>query len=385
VQSAPTTTSCWFRTRTVTVTAALALLLIRAAAAQQAPAVGGVPQPLPGTPIDAPAAPPTIAWSIDIPAAPIVSPIITADRVIVAYLPGIVAAFDRADGHPLWRAQFETKQPLATDGSLVFVHAAEAIHALHASNGSVAWRASSGTLTAPLIVKEGWIVAATEGRLTTRRTSDGSTVWSVEAPPQREAAAISGDVLYVPVAGGRLMARDLPDGKIKWDIQLGGNAVEPLVVDDDVFVGASDKRFYCVDATSGRIEWIWRVGAVVRGRASTDGQRIIFAALDNLVRAYDRGDGAERWHKGVPFRPMGGPVVGGGAVFVAGQGADMRIMRATDGTDAGAIAFPSRQSVPPGSLDTGAGVVFAVLTGGLEESWKLSLTTPLPATWRPSR
>jgi hypothetical protein len=124
---------------------------------------------------------------------------------------------------------------------------------------------------------------------------------------------------------------------------------------------------------------------VVRGRATTDGDRVIFVALDNLVRAIDRGDGALRWQKGVPFRPLSGPVVAAGAVFVAGSGADMRILRASDGTAAGSMAFPGRHAVAPGVLETGDRVVFAVVTGGLEESWKLSLTVPLPASLRPSR
>jgi outer membrane protein assembly factor BamB len=385
VESAPTTTSCWFRTRSVAVAAALALVLIRVAVAQQLPAVGGVPVPLPGTPIEAPSAPATIAWTTDIPAAPTVSPVITADRVIVAHLPGIVSAFDRTDGRPLWRVDLQAQQPLATDGTLVFVPAGEAIHALHTSDGSLAWRVSSGRLTAPLVVKEGWIVGPVEGKLIAWRSSDGHAVWTVDAPLQREAAAIAGDVLYVPVVGGHLVARDLPDGRIKWDRPLGGNPVEPLVVNDDVFVGASDKRFYCVDAGSGAIESVRWVGAVVRGRATTDGDRVIFVALDNLVRAIDRGDGALRWQKGVPFRPLSGPVVAAGAVFVAGSGADMRILRASDGTAAGSMAFPGRHAVAPGVLETGDRVVFAVVTGGLEESWKLSLTVPLPASLRPSR
>ena len=341
--------------------------------------------PLPGTPVDVPTAPAAIAWTVDLPAAPIVSPIITSDRVIAAHLPGIVAGFDRTDGRVLWRADLEPRQPLATDGTLVFVHAGEAIHALRASDGSLAWRAASGTLTAPLVVKEGWIVGATDGKLSAWRSSNGSTVWSVDAPPQREAAAIAGDVLYVPVAGGQLVAHDLKDGAVKWTRQLGGNAVEPLVVNDDVFVGASDKNFYCIDANTGDIEWVWRVGAVIRGRAATDGERVIVAALDNLVRAYDRTDGQMRWHKGVPFRPMSGPVVAAGAVFVAGSAAGMRVLRSADGGAGGAIVFPGRLALSPGYVDSGAAAVFAVVTGGLEESWKLSLTVPLPATLRPSR
>ena len=350
-----------------------------AASAQQLPVPAGVPAQLPGTSAAAVAAPATIAWTVDVPAAPIVSPIITADRVVLAHLPGIVAAFDRADGRVVWRAELSPEQPLATDGTLVFIAAGEQIHALRLADGSAAWRAPTGTLTAPLTVKDGWLVAPIDGRLTARRVADGSAVWTIDAPPQREAAAIAGDVLFASVAGGKLVARDLANGAIKWERQLGGESGEPFVLGDDVFLGAADKGFYCVDAVTGEIEWRMRVGAAIRGRASTDGVRVFFAALDNLVRAVDRSDGAMRWHKGMPFRPMAGPVVAGGSVFVAGPGTELRVLLAATGNPAGIVTFPGRQALPPGAFETATGAVFAAVTGNLEESWSLSLTVPMPA------
>ena len=351
------------------------------AGARELQVPGGMPAQLPGTPIAPPAPPappPTIAWTVEIAAAPIVSPLITADRVILAHLPGVVAAFERANGRALWRVELNPEQPLVSDGTMVFVAAAAGVHALRLSDGSSAWRAATGAVTAPLTVKEGWLIAPIEGRLTAMRASDGTAVWTIDAPEQREAAAISGDVLFVPEAGGRLVARDLANGQMKWDRRLGGRPGEPFVLGDDVFIGATDKRFYCVDAGSGEIEWSSRVGAVVRGRAASDGERVIFAALDNLVRALDRNDGAERWHKGVPYRPMAGPIVAGGAVFVAGPGTELRILRAANGDPAGTVTFPGRQALAPGAFETPAGAVLAAITGNLEESWNLSLTVPLP-------
>lgn len=342
------------------------------------PPVEGAPATLPGTTVDMAPPPPTLAWTVPIPAAPIVSPLVTADRVILAHLPGIVTAFDRTDGRELWHMDVSPEQPLATDGTLLFVHAAAALHAVRTSDGTLAWRVPSGKLTAPLVVKDGWIVGPGEGTLTARRANDGSVVWTVEAPAQHEPAAISGDLLFVPSEGGHLVARSLLNGQMNWDSQLGGDANEPFVVGDDVFVGAADKRFYCVDARTGDIEWTVRVGAAVRGRAATDGDRIFFAAFDNLVQARDRANGAERWHAGVPFRPVLGPVVAAGSIFVAGPGTELRRLSASDGRAAGTIALPGRQALAPGYAASGAGVVFAAVTGNLQESWNLSLTMPMP-------
>jgi outer membrane protein assembly factor BamB len=45
----------------------------------------------------------------------------------------------------------------------LFVASGEAIHALDAGSGSLAWRQPTGVLTAPPLVYEGWVVTATAG------------------------------------------------------------------------------------------------------------------------------------------------------------------------------------------------------------------------------
>jgi eukaryotic-like serine/threonine-protein kinase len=360
--------------------------LVTAVGAQEYP-IGGVPTTLPGTPAPLPQARTTIAWTVPIVAAATTSPLIVGDLVLVAHLPGIIAAFHRSDGGQSWRAELNPEQPLATDGTLLFVAAGEAIHALRLSDGSVTWRSPANTLTAPLLVKDGWIIAASEGKITARRATDGSTVWAVDSGVQREAPAISGDVLFVPLADGRVIARDLANGQARWERRVSGAPRELLVVDDRIFFGGDDKAFYCLNAGSGEIEWRRRVGAVVRGRASTDGERVFFAALDNMIRAVDRWNGEQRWQKGVPFRPLVGPLAAGGAVFVLGSGTEMRVLLAADGNNAGTITFPARVALTPAFSETAGGVVLAAVTGGLEESWKLSLTHPVPVTptARPTR
>lgn len=339
--------------------------------------MAGMPETLPGTPVPRPEVPTTIAWTVSIAAAPLTSPIVTSSHVIVAHLPGTVASYRRDDGRELWRAALLPDQPLATDGTLVFVTAGEAIHALRIADGSVAWRAPSGILTAPLVVKDGWMIAATAGKLTARRSVDGSAVWSVDAGVQRQAGAVSGDTLFVPQVDGRLVARQLADGATKWERRLAGSPVEPLVVGDALFFGANDKNFYCLNALSGDVDWQIRVGASIRGRAASDGHRVFFVAVDNLVRAVDRRSGALRWLKGVAFRPSMGPVAAGGSVLVAGPGVEVRMLTATDGATLGAISFPARITLGPGWFETGDLLVLAAVTGGLEESWKLSLTRPI--------
>ena len=48
---------------------------------------------------------------------------------------------------------------LASGSNLVFVPAAEAIHALDVATGRELWLAPTGTITAPLLVRTGWLIA----------------------------------------------------------------------------------------------------------------------------------------------------------------------------------------------------------------------------------
>lgn len=343
--------------------------------AQPRTPVFGPPKPLPGTMLPIPQPPPDILWSVNIAAAPVTSPIIAGPHVVVSYVPGIVAAHRVQDGQEVWQTPLHPEQPLVEDGGLLFAASGAAIHALRIADGTAAWPAvATSALTAPLLAKDGWVIAATAGTLTARRASDGTEIWSVDAPLQREAAAISGNILVVASVTGHVRALDLTTGAVKWSTRVGGIPGEPLVVGDEIFLGVSDRYFYCLDADDGEIQWRKQVGATIRGRASTDGERVFFSALDNMVRALDLGSGSQRWQAGLRFRPLTGPVAAGGTVFVSGPGPEVRMLRAKDGSLGGSVTFPGDLAIAPALSPGPLGGTIAAVTGGLEETWSLSLT-----------
>jgi outer membrane protein assembly factor BamB len=335
----------------------------------------GPPTPLPGTTLPIPEAPLDILWSAKILAEPVTSPLIAGDHVLLAYLPGIVAAHRRQDGQQVWQAELIPVQPLTADGDLLFVVTADAIHALRIADGTVAWPpVPSDAVTAPLLAKDGWLIVATAGKLTARRASDGSEIWSVEAPLQREAAAIAGNALVVPAVDGHVRTLNLTTGAETWVTRVGGFPGEPLVVGNDLFLGVSDKYFYCLDADSGDIRWRKLVGASVRGRPSTDGERVFVSALDNTVRALALESGSQLWQAGLRFRPLAGPAAAGGTVFVSGPGAEVRMLRAEDGTSGGSVTFPSALAIAPAMSVGPLGLTIAAVTGGLDQTWSLEYT-----------
>ncbi len=338
-----------------------------------------MPAALPGTPVAPPDAPSDILWTQPIVAASTTSPLFAGNYVIISHLPGVIAAHRVSDGVRVWHRDLNPEQRLVADATMLYVAAGEAIHALRLTDGTDAWRAPAGTLTAPLLAQDGWVIAASAGKLMALRAGDGSAVWTIEAPSQRDGAALSGETLFVPSTDGYVRARDLKTGKEIWHRRLGGQPGEPLVVGESLVVAAADKAVYKLNAATGDKQWRYRVGASIRGRAATDGERIFVTALDNMVRAIDFGHGALKWQVGMTFRPLTGPVVAGNTVFITSPGTDIQMLRTLDGVAAGKVAFPAKLAVPPGMLQSDYGVAIAGITGGLEESWNLLITGPVRA------
>jgi outer membrane protein assembly factor BamB len=320
--------------------------------------------------------PPGIRWSVTLSAPPAHPPLISGDRVFVAVLPSLLVAYDLKDGTELWREPITPEKPLDADAERVYIATGEAVHALRTADHATAWRTPTGPLTAPILAKDGWVIAASDSKLFALRASDGSVVWSRDSTAQRQRAAISGDLLLVPLATGAIRAHDLATGNVRWEVPLAGAPAEPLIVGDRAYLGATDKHFYSVNTTNGEVDWPWKVGALVRGRAASDGERVFYAGLDNLVRAVSRISGSQRWQQGVPFRPFEGPTVLGPSVMIAGPTTDVLLLNIIDGRPAGKISFPEALALAPSVGTSGDAVVIAGITGGLTEAWKLWLATP---------
>jgi outer membrane protein assembly factor BamB len=323
-----------------------------------------------------PKLPPGIRWTIELSAPPSAPPVIGGDRVFVAALPGQVIAYRLSDNQQLWRQPLAPEQPVAPDGDRVFIAAGEAVHALNAADGSLLWRQPTGTLTAPLLAKDGWVIAASASKLYALRATDGEIIWSVDHTLQRQRAAISGDYLFLPLASGAVRAVDLSSGATRWDWRVAGAPAEPLVVGDRLYVGATDKHFYSVNIKNGETDWKWWVGAEVRARAASDGERIYYLGLDNLVRAVGRNGGSQRWQYGVRFRPFEGPVVVGTTIVLAGSSPDVVLLNVQTGDPVGKISFPDRLELAPAIGTLPDGIVVAGFTGALTETWKMWLASP---------
>jgi len=341
----------------------IALPIIFAALAAQAPELQTLPS--------------TKRWSVALSARAVASPTIAGDVIVVGLQTGQVVAYAAKDGKELWRVPLLADQAIVADETLLFIAAGEMIHALDASDGRLLWESPSGTLTAPLLVHGGWVIAATAARLASFREIDGAKVWSHDSPPVHERPTIEGDNLYVPLDEGRLLALNLADGAERWTrFPAKGPLSEVLALPDTVFVGAADKCLYAYDSDDGHIDWgPFRLGAVVRGRPVSDGARVFVATMDNLVRAFDRRSGKLVWHEPLPYRPVA-PAIAAETLVVPGATAEIRAFELKTGKPAGQIKAEQTLPVPPVIQMTPAGMLVAAITGSVSGEWTLVVLAP---------
>ena len=268
-----------------------------------------------------------------------------------------LAAYDLARGQLLWTADTPVASEPAVGDHLLFIAAAEQLAAISQNDGSTAWRID---FREPLAVRVIWgggslVMATTAGFVVARRAQDGREAWRRDVhAPAHAAPTLSGPRLYVPLEDGRVVALDAETGEPVWEKRLGGAPSDVLVLEGRAYVGSRDNFFYCLNADSGEEIWRWQTGADVVGLAAADERRVYFVSLDNVLRALDRRNGAQRWKRLLPLRPVSGPLVVAETVIVTGI-ATGRAYATRDGAPVGELpageqAAPPRLASTPGSL-----------------------------------
>lgn len=320
-------------------------------------------------------------WSIDLAGPPIqgAPPAADAERVYIAMSAGPVVAYGAADGRERWRRDVVASQPLIVDAGIVFVASDKTIHALRAEDGSTLWE-SPITVSAPLLVHAGWLIAIAANDLVAFRAADGSRIWHNEIGESLSQPAIDGDRLFVSLTNKQVVALSVPSGAPLWEHALDGVPESPFATNDRVYVGASDRRFYCLQQHNGEVDWYQRIGSAPVGHAAIDRSHLYVVALDNVLRAYDRGNGNQRWTHPLKRRAATGPEVLGSMVLVpSAVSPDIWVWTAS-GKAAAPVTLPGEKLVvPPAFVDRGAeGAFIFVVTGGLANQWRLALLGPAP-------
>jgi outer membrane protein assembly factor BamB len=361
VHRAGTTISCRFTART----AALLLLVSTPVAAQQKPAT--------------PVFPTSPLWTIDVDGPPSGPPVIVGDRVVVPLTSGLIVARVLSDGEDAWSAAIVASGPLIAGEQVIVVPAGMVIEGLDVATGRTRWKAETGTLTAPLLVRGGWVIAVGDGRIMAFRERDGGLVWSQEITLVERRPTADGDMLFVPLKEGRVVALNLLDGKQMWNVPVGGDPSEPFAAGGRVYVQAGG-ALLCLHAHSGYVEWPFKIGASIVGTLAVDDDNIYMAAMDNQIWTFDRGDGERKKTDDLRYRPIGSPILIGNAVLVPGRVASLPIYDTRTLKEGSKLALPDPvlNGVASGLMPGNGVAVLALITNSLGKPYTLRAFGPPP-------
>jgi outer membrane protein assembly factor BamB len=300
-----------------------------------------------------------------------------------------LVAYDLASGNQLWLVKSQPVWPPVAVDRFVFVAQADAIVALNADDGSVAWRfAIEDRLAVRPVADHGWIVAATvSGAVIALRAADGSVGWRADAGARISAPpAPTSERLYLPLEDRRVVALQMEDGAVVWERRLGGAPTGLLALEDRVYVGSTDNFLYGLTARRGEISWRWRTGADVIGTPVAADAHLYFVALDNILRSLNRNGGSQKWKRARPLRPRSGPLLAGETLIIGGLGPSVRAYSSTTGVPAGELSLPADLAAPPHVFwNGGVPVLVAVAMDIVKGATVIAFTpaTGLPTPFAP--
>ena len=295
-------------------------------------------------------------WTLALNSPLTVPPAYDEARAFFSLDPDRLAAYDIVPGKQLWLVESHPILQPAAGSNLVFVPEADRLVALRAADGAAAWELSTPEpLALPPVWSNGWLViGSARGTLRALHADSGNVAWTRELGVALHAApAVTGDRVYVPASDGRLLAFSLTDGSPLWERRIGGQPNDILALAERLYVGSTDNYLYCLMTKDGRIDWRWRTGADVRGMPVSDGSRVYFVSLDNVLRGMNAVSGGQLWLKGLPIRPTSGPALSGATLLVVGQSSNVRTFNARDGAAGTDIAAGEEIAAPPHVVSAG--------------------------------
>lgn len=238
-----------------------------------------------------------VRWEDRVKGAIASAPAITADRVYITSMDGMLTAYRRADGRRLW--QYSTggspieSSPLVHDGTVYFGAWNGTLYAVDARRPRLRWSASMSAEIkgSAALAGERILIGDYSGRLSAFAADDGAPLWSNTSgqryyggPAVSDGTAVIGDV------GGAVLAVDVATGAQRWrhataDWVYGS----PAIANGRVFIGDYSGSFSALDLSTGAVRWTHDAGGRISGSATVvDG--IVYTSI-----LYREGQPRKTW------------------------------------------------------------------------------------------
>jgi len=113
-------------------------------------------------------------------------------------------------------------------------------------------------------------------------------------------------------------------------------------------------------------------------RPVADARNVYFVGLDNILRAHDWKNGAQRWTEDLHYRPSSGPLLVGAGIAAAGNVPRVPVFETSQGKKTIQITLETRLPTAPLLIEASPGnpARIAAVTGDLQNRWHLTLIGP---------
>ncbi len=306
-------------------------------------------------------------------------------KVFAAATDGQVAAFDAANGKPLWntRVDADISAGVGADiGTVAVASAKGTLFAFDTATGKQRWKVKLSTevLSAPAVGAGVVIVRSMDNKIAAYDAETGNRRWIVQrnAPALVLRAApgivINDGIAFVALPAGRLLALSASTGVARWDAAVaeprGATELErvadvsgtPALLGREICATSYQGRIACVDVGNGSVRWVREFSADV-GPAID--QRYVFAADEQgTLAGFSRDTGGSLWRSTVlAGRVLSAPASFGRAVVVGDKDGYLHFLSREEGAMLARVNVGSQVRAAP--LVTGANLIVQTRAGKL--------------------
>lgn len=316
-----------------------------------------------------PVAKPSLVWSQDVDAQPLLQGAVVPAGEYVACIAGngVVRAYAAADGRRLWLAEL----PALAGASAVLaanrlvVPTGKGLVALDVRDGREAWRvdAKYGCNAAPAVVGRRVYAAFRNLGVKAFDIELGTEVFDKSLAPAGALLA-DGDLVVCGTEDGDLVRLDAESGRERWRRRLGAapNMGPTLAAPGVVAVFTKDRFLRAFRAEDGRELWQERVAAVSGSESlAAAAGRVFLSDTAGWMNAFDAATGRSLWRRNEGLTQMGGPCATQSAVLCSARGR-MTCRDADSGDFLWRIDCDARDSAAPA---VAGGRIFVLYDGSL--------------------
>ena len=153
--------------------------------------------------------------------------------------------------------------------------------------------------------------------------SGGRTLWAVETGDVQSSPALDTTRAYVGSDKGVLYSINRKNGQVAWQFAASSSILtRPAVSGDTVIIESSDNSLYGIDAAGGKQKWKFPRpdGSLGYSSPRVGGTDSLYICGETTLYRLNTETGKEKWHTYIGGKSASSPDIGGGRVYVGGDG-----------------------------------------------------------------